>query len=171
MLNKKYNLNTVREYIESFSYKLLSTEYINARSKLKLKCPSEHIYNVKWPDFKNNHRCPECALVKGWSKPEKEIAEYVKTIYLNNIIENDRTQIKNYWTNKNLELDIWLPEIRKAIEFNGSYWHNNDKSKWYDEMKKKQCIQKGIDLLVINEQDWYDDKKLQLNNIGGFINV
>ena len=169
MLNKKYNLNTVREYIESFSYKLLSTEYINARSKLK--CPSEHIYNVKWPDFKNNHRCPECASVKGWSKPEKEIAEYVKTIYLNNIIENDRTQIKNYWTNKNLELDIWLPEIRKAIEFNGSYWHNNDKSRWYDEIKKKQCIQKGIDLLVINEQDWYDDKKLQLNNIGGFINV
>jgi len=65
--------------------------------------------------------------------------------------------------------DVWLPELNKAIEFNGRYWHNNDISRWYDEMKGRQCIKKGIDLLVIQEQDWYNDKPHCLNKINKLI--
>ena len=169
-VNKKLTFSEIKEYIESFNYKLLSTGYKNAHIKLKLQCSEGHIYSVKYNDFQQGRRCPYCAVVKGWSKPEKEIAKYVKSIYFNEVVENDRTQVKNYWTGAGLELDIWIPEVKKAIEYNGSYWHNSDRTKWYDEMKVKQSIKKGINLLVIQEQDWYDNKNKCLCKINGLLN-
>ena len=169
---KKRNiLNVVKNYIEDFNYKLLSTSYIKALDKLKLLCPKGHIFEMRYNDFQQGHRCPECSLVLGWSKAEKEIVEYVKSIYSGNIIENDRTVCKNYWSGKNLELDIYLPEIQKAIEYNGRHWHSFEQKQWYDEMKKKQCIKKGINLLVIQEQDWLDNKMYQLNKINKLVGV
>jgi len=168
--NRKFIIEDIKEYIESFDYKLLSTEYVNIFSKLKIQCLKGHIYAVTYNNFKNhNRRCPECSNSKMFSKPEKEIAEYVKENYTGDVVENDRTQIVNYWTGVGLELDVWMPEARKAIEFNGSYWHNNENAKWHDEIKKKQCIQKKIDLLVIQEQDWYNDKVCCLNKINNLV--
>jgi len=39
--------NYVKEYIESFNYTLLSTEYINAHVKLSICCDKGHKYSVK----------------------------------------------------------------------------------------------------------------------------
>lgn len=156
--------NEVKEYIESFDYELISGIYSNAHSKFELKCPDGHSFIMSWNDFQQKHRCPICKN-NGWSKPEKEIAEYVKTIYFNEVIENDRTQIINHLTGKNLELDVWLPEVNKAIEFNGIWWHSSEYSKIKDCIKRDQCFERGIDLLVIEQQDWLDDKECQLFRI------
>ena len=166
---RKYTLEEVKEYVENFGYKVISVEYKNALSDLRLECPKGHNFNMRFNSFQQGQRCPKCSYINKSSKPEKEIAEYVKTIYSGKIIENDRAQVKNYWSSRNLELDIFLPELSKAIEFNGIYWHSSDKNKWYDEMKKKQCIQKGIDLFVIDEKHWRDDKVCCLSNITKFI--
>ena len=40
-------------------------------------------------------------------------------------------------TDKHLELDIWIPTLNKAIEFNGEYWHNNNYSKYKDKKGMK----------------------------------
>ena len=160
----------VKEYIESFGYKLLSTEYKNALTKLRILCLNGHIFEMSYGNFRfKKYGCPKCSYINKSSKPEKIIVEYVKTIYSGTILENDRTQVKNYWTGKNLELDIFLPDVRKAIEFNGEYWHSSDKAKWYDEMKKKQCIKKKIDLFIINERDWINNKENCLEEIKKFI--
>ena len=169
--SQRLEYNDVKEYIENFEYILCSTKYKNSQSKLKLQCPEGHIFKMRYNAFQRGQRCPECSNSKGWSKPEKEIVEYVKTIYSGTILENDRTQVKNYWSGRNLELDIYLPEIRKAIEFNGSYWHSFEEKQWYDEMKKKQCIRKGIDLLVIQERDWYNDKLCCLSSINDLLSI
>ena len=167
--SQRLEINNVKEYIEGFGYKLLSTEYKNVLSNLRLECLNGHKFLMRYNSFQQGQRCPKCSYIDKSSKPEKEIAKYVKTIYSGKMIENDRTQVKNYWSSRNLELDIFLPELSKAIEFNGIYWHSNDKTMWCDEMKKKQCAKKGINLLVIKEQDWYDDKVCCLSNITKFI--
>jgi hypothetical protein len=54
-----------------------------------------------------------------------------------------------------LELDVVIPSHKLAIEFNGSYWHNEDnKDKNYHVMKSDLCEEKGYRLIHIYEYDW-----------------
>ena len=80
-------------------------------------------------------RCPFCYPLYNFSGNirsirEKEVVAYIKTIYFGNVIENDRSLMipdkkHNNWK-LNHELDILLPDIKLAFEFNGIYWHNPD---------------------------------------------
>ena len=158
--NVKHTYEFVKEQIESVEgYKLLSNCYKNAHTKLKVQCNKGHEYKVIWNNFKQGHRCPICDAEKQSSKTEKEIFKIVKRLLPSeNIVENNRTQIVSSLTNRNLELDIWIPELNKAIEFNGEYWHSLEEVKIRDIEKVKQCKKKGIDLLVIQERNWLNNK-------------
>ena len=57
----KLTYSFIKGEIEKENYKLLSKEYINAHTKLQIKCDKGHIYNVKWHNFKSGNRCPHCA--------------------------------------------------------------------------------------------------------------
>lgn len=139
--SKTLSYDYVKLFIENENYTLLSIEYIGAKCKLDLQCSNGHIFKMSFNNFKTGQRCPMCSFKDGKSKIEKEIVEYIKTIYNGIIIENDRTQILNRLTNKMLELDIFLPEIKKAIEFNGTYWHSSDYAKYKDVLKKENIIE------------------------------
>ena len=59
--------------------------------------------------------CPRCLhcypFIQGFSNSEKELVDFCKQYYPN-LIENDRQLIKPK------ELDIVIPELKLAIEFN-----------------------------------------------------
>ena len=112
------------------------------------------LYGGYWGGTKNRK------IVKV-SKGEKEVLEFVKSIYHGTIVENDRTQMEPNEENKwieNHELDIWLPEIRVAIEYNGTYWHSLPNSMESDKFKRLQCESKGIKLVSISEEEWSADE-------------
>ena len=112
----------------------------------------------------NQEICTHCnPLLKHYSCGEKEMVDYIKSTYDKEIIENDRSIIHPY------ELDIYLPDLRLAIEYNGNYWHANPKfynandiivrktakQIWKkDKQKINRCIKAGIELLIIWEDDW-----------------
>lgn len=59
---KKHTYEHVKNYIESVEkYKLLSEEYSECMSKLKLQCLNGHIFWMNFNNFKNGQRCPECS--------------------------------------------------------------------------------------------------------------
>ena len=62
------------------------------------------------------------------------------------------------------ELDIYLPEYKLAIEFNGTYWHSslNIEDKNYHLNKSKECESRGIHLVHICEYEWEDEHKREL---------
>lgn len=55
-----------------------------------------------------------------------------------------------------LELDIYIPDHKLAIEFNGLYWHDYFRTgdKFYHMRKTELCRRNGIQLLHIWEDDW-----------------
>lgn len=118
--------------------------------------------------------CPKCHNI-GYSQAEKEIVSFIKTFYDKKIVENNRSIIKNEYTNKFLELDIYLPDINLAIEFNGIYYHSDEMIKEnkigfnsaeeYHKYKSSKCKEQNIHLIHINEQEWLSDKSIVLNNI------
>lgn len=98
-------------------------------------------------------RCREYAKtnhnLKSVSSSEKDILDFVKGIYKGNVLENVRGFIKGY------ELDILIPDLKVAIEFNGSYWHSTSfLKKDYHLNKTLMCKEKGVRLIHIFEYDW-----------------
>ena len=70
---------------------------------------------------------------------EKELVEFCKQYYPD-LIENDRQLSKPY------ELDIVIPELKLAIEFNSTYWHSEQagKDKNYHLNKTIECEKQRI---------------------------
>lgn len=103
-----------------------------------------HICSNKWktPIYSRtvgNRGCSKCS-VSGTSFPEQYLYLVVKSLF--------RTAINRDKSN-GFELDIFIPEHKAAIEYNGTYYHSeSDKN---DEKKRKMCLQKGIYLLQIYE--------------------
>ena len=69
-------------------------------------------------------------------------------------------------------MDIYLPELKKAIEFNGTYWHYNPKYFVPGKHAKKSimCRKQGLKLLHLREDLWIRDKEKMKNIIKNFLN-
>lgn len=155
----------IKKYVEKEGYALLTEKYDSSYRRIKVKCPKGHTYETAWDNFKQGKRCPECCT----SKPEKEIQNFVSSIYDGKIKPNDRDTIINPLTGYSLELDVHILSKQKAIEFNGTYWHSFPERKLCDKIKKEQCEKNNIDLLVIEEENWMGDKEKCLKQIREFI--
>ncbi len=86
---------------------------------------------------------------------EKELVDFLSTIYSGEIIENDRKILGK-------ELDIYIPGKNIAIEYNGLFWHSTfyNKDKNYHKNKTDLCEQKGIRLIHIFSDEWRDKKDI-----------
>jgi len=164
---RKHDYDYVKKYIESYGYFLLSDSYKGSHDKLKIKCPLNHEYDVKWYKFLQGNRCPICNKELITSNAEREIVSFIKES-VNNVITNDREQIDPY------ELDMYIPDYKIAIEYNGLYWHSEQqgKNKNYHLNKTLKCKEKGIQLIHIFEDEWLNRpdvvKSVILSKLGIF---
>ena len=135
-------------------------EYKLNNKKILHKCIAcNHEWKVKPQGIiHQGNGCPECSKKQMQSKGEKEVAAFIKEIYNGLVIENDRTILKPK------ELDVYLPEIGFAVEYNGNHWHRN-KPKGYHSDKTNRCAEQGIKLLHVWESDWKADVNLWKYNI------
>jgi hypothetical protein len=113
-------------------------------------------------------RCINCFPYKhiSYSNIEIEISNFIKTFYKESIIRNTFNIIKPQ------ELDIYIPEKKFAIEFDGLYWHSEEEKpdKNYHLNKTLACEKQGIQLIHIFENEWLtkqDIVKSRLKNLLG----
>ena len=118
----------------------LGIKLINYKSVLYIK--NEDISKLR-NELDNVNYCHE-------SIAEKEVVEFIKSIYSDEIIENDRKTIHPK------ELDIYIPYNHVAIEYDGLYFHSSaiQKNKNYHLDKTLACEEKGIRLIHIFEDEW-----------------
>jgi hypothetical protein len=63
--NKAHTYEEVKKTVEKEGYELLSTEYLNNKSKIELLCPKNHIYATTFGGFRNSkNRCSKCAGIQ-----------------------------------------------------------------------------------------------------------
>jgi len=97
MSRKKLPYKDIKYRIESVDgYKLLSTEYTGALSKLKFMCPEGHIFWMTWNNFQRGQRCAECyrlslCLDINYIKEQTSILalgyKLISTKYINNNVK------------------------------------------------------------------------------------
>lgn len=108
--------------------------------------------------FHRDLSCPKCfPSSHGSSKGELRLYNYFLTTGLK-VLHNDRTAIAPK------ELDIWLPDLGFAIEYDGKYWHTPEE----DEAKNKLCAEKGIRLYRADDNDFIEDERKVLADIKKF---
>ncbi len=144
-------------------------EYIGTREKdgksiyYKFKCVKcENIFYGTLDDG----GLPNCVVCNPSirSKYEIEIYEYIKTLHLNHgeILTNTRLIIPP------LELDIYVPSKKLAIELDGIIWHSEklgNKNKNYHLDKTLECNKNGIKLIHIFENEWVNKQHIVKNKL------
>lgn len=97
-----------------------------------------------------------------FSIPQMMLYELVNK-FISESLYNERVIIKPY------ELDIYNPEFNIAFEYNGGYWHNENKN---DELKLKITLEKDIKLFIFkeNSRKYESDIKSQFIDILDEIN-
>lgn len=94
--------------------------------------------------------CRRC--VQRISKGEQGVANFIIELGIK-LKQSDRTTIPPY------ELDIFVPALNLAIEYNGTYWHSDafPNAQERDKLKARMCREKGIKLIVIHERNWINN--------------
>lgn len=125
-------------------------------SIVEFKCNTCNEINKSQNQFilkriKNNEvLCTKCnPMYVGQSIPERQVLDFISSHYNKEIIPSCRDIIPP------LELDIYLPDLKLAFEFNGLYWHSElHKDKFYHVNKTEECERNGIQLIHIYQDDW-----------------
>ena len=106
------------------------------------KCPAcGNSWKAKIDNRANGRGCPNCNL-KGTSFIEQTLFFYLKTVF---------TDALNRYLYFGTELDIYIPSIRTAIEYDGSYYHSSEGAKEREARKDLFCKENEIRLVRLRE--------------------
>lgn len=142
------DLNTLRQdIVKEWNYEKngdLTPKQVSIGSNKSVywKCSKcGHEWKAKiYERVNRGYACPECAKSSQTSFPE-----YAIMYYLQKYVKN----IEHSYKELGFELDIYLPDLRIGIEYDGSYWHK-EKIK-NDLIKNKKCKELNIQLYRFRE--------------------
>ena len=145
--------------IHGGKYDYSEAQYKASKSLIKIICPKHGEFWQTPDSHLHGSGCQRCSNVK--SSGEEEIFSILKGAYNDEIETRDRSVIKPY------ELDILIPKLNIAIEYNGLKWHSEEfqKDKYYHLKKMEMCKEKNIKLISIFEDEWLHKKDIVINKI------
>lgn len=161
-----YNQNKVNFLNERF--KKIDLSYLTIKNDyFYLRCDKGHTFKIHKNIFYNRktHKtiiCTKCNPVnKNVSGLEIELLHFIQKNYPKEIITNSRKIISP------LELDIYLPDLNLAFEFNGLYWHSIEQIQDINYHRKKADLANENEIFLINiwEDDWLLNKEKVKQNI------
>jgi hypothetical protein len=189
VLREKKRKNKIRLYntmLKNAGYSGEVLDYTHETVKYRCGICGE-VSEILMPTFSGRlyekciNPCLYCnPLEKPYSCLEKEVLDYIASIYTGTVVENDRTALHGK------ELDIYLPDRNLAFEVDGTYWHADPRfyealdtigqtglyatAIWErDFIKDRECAKRNIKLVRIKEYDWKhnkdDIKKMIYNTI------
>ena len=158
-IKKQFNYN--RDIIlEKYKYLNIVDFDENDKYLFKCDCGKDHNFNIDYKLLWNRTKsktilCTICNEIdKKQSGLELQLINFIKK-YVNDLIISDRKILKGK------ELDIYLPELNLAFEFNGLYWHSElYKDENYHLNKTEECLKHGIQLIHIWEDNWVNNKDI-----------
>lgn len=191
-INTKYGTSTVRHIpgvhetiIESqaeATTKALPSRIANLEKLFDAKCLTDlaslgKIYRVYDHVFRWRHtcgreyesvvsergirRCPSCS--SGTSKGEQEVFDFVYSLD-SSAVQRTKSVIPPR------EIDIWIPEKKIAIEFDGTYWHSakfEGRKMCLD--KLESCEALGIQLITLQEHLWVNKPEVVKNRLSSIL--
>lgn len=145
-----------------YTFPSIKSEYINSHSKITCycnKCGNKFI-KIAGDHLTSPHGgCRKCYTNK--SKQEEQIIDFLyELVGEENLIIGDRNILNGQ------EIDICLPNFKIGIEYNGLFWHNEDrKGRDYHLLKTENCLKQGIRLIHIFEDEYINNQTIVENKL------
>jgi len=164
-VQEKYNVDNISQHADvksKIKQTLFNTRNKNANSKQQIVGLINQNLNqqqmgvalgITQPRVSNLLKKLSLTTNVNTSSPQVEIYDYLRSILPEEtIIQNDRTTLAPN------ELDIFLPNLKIAIEIDGIYWHSElaGKNKNYHLDKTISCQALGIQLIHVFSSEWTD---------------
>jgi len=133
----------------------------------KCDCGKDHTFIVPKHVIYNRARsglkiCNICNPTYYTSGGQIQVKEFIEKYY--KVLSSDRKTI-------NGELDIYIPDLKIAFEFNGIWWHNElNKSNNYHLEKTELAEKQEIKLIHIYEDEWLYKQEIVKSRILNLLN-
>lgn len=181
----RYDLKSYNRIVEILPKNNLELISHNNYETFNCKCLvcNKQITLSRYRIFYNNRNnlplCYECHPRNPLK--EEELFEYINEIYKGEI------SLHNHKILNGKELDVYLPELKLAFEFDGTYWHADPRffkpddviqqknlmahEIWeYDKQKELMCSNVGVTLIRIKEYEWSNENEQTKDFIRRIIN-
>lgn len=112
----------------------------NSNKKVWWVCSKGHEWQASIAHRNNGRGCPLCKAEQKTSFPEFAIVYYLRKYGIDAI---------HTYRGNGYELDVYIPSMKIAIEYDGFIWHQNSTKR--DLTKNRLCVNDGIKLFRIRE--------------------
>lgn len=147
-----------------YEYEFL-TKYVDAHTKMKIRHCCGNEFEMTPDSFLRGGRCKVCKYSTG----EGQVYRFIRRVLPDEkIIQGERTILPN-----RSEIDIYLPERKIGIEYDGLVYHTvehflSDKRRGWtktkaqarQEWKTNECEKRGIRLIHIFEDEWLEHQDI-----------
>lgn len=137
----------VKEWHPTKNGKLRPTDVMRGQARIVWwLCPNGHSYRASLNKRSSERTgCPICNSGRQTSFREQALYYYVKKIFSNAV-----SRYKPEWLGR-MELDIYIPEKKLAIEYDGAAWHK-DSNFGREKRKYELCSKHGVKLWRVKEK-------------------
>ena len=115
---------------------------IGSNKKVWWQCEKGHEWQTSVSHRSNGRRCPICFGESKTSFPEQAIYFYFRQL---------TTTYNRYMVDPKTEIDIYLPEYKIGIEYDGAYYHEGKDAEQRERIKQEKLNKLGITLVRVRE--------------------
>ena len=114
----------------------------HSNKKVWWQCNKMHEWQTSVAHRSNGRRCPQCFGKSKTSFPEQAIFFYLRQL---------TTAYNRYMAAPKTEIDVYLPEYKIGIEYDGAYFHKGEKAEQREKRKQEKLDMLGILLIRVKE--------------------
>ena len=107
------------------------------------RCKKGHTWPAIVSSRVSGRGCPICSQERNTSFPEQALLYYLRKL--------GPSVYNRYQVEKHLEIDLYFPDYKLGIEYDGAYYHRSRKKEQIDARKNKRLKELGITLIRVLE--------------------
>lgn len=150
-LKEKYVIESL-SLTHDNKYEYLIKPDFSSSGKIDIKCSKHGWFDQFYLNHYQKKGCPICGNII--SKNENIILEFIQSLEV--AVDQGNRKILN-----KKEIDIYIPDLKLGIEYNGLVWHSDKyKAINYHLDKTELAKSNGVRLIHIFEDEWLDKKEI-----------
>ena len=112
----KYSISDCHNAAQAREGKCISTHYTSNDAKYKWECSKGHQWEARFCNIQEGQWCKQCSR----GRRQGDLLKIIKCIFDEEILSDNRSLgLINPDTGKQLEIDIFVPSVKLAIEYDG----------------------------------------------------